>query len=49
MTIKIEIELDCDFDTGSRIRSLIDKLLERNIEPKYKLIRWAKTTIKEMK
>ena len=45
MTVTIKVEIDCDIDTGMRIRDLIDRLLEKNIEPKYRWIKSAKTTI----
>ena len=44
--LKIEIELDCDYDTAYRIKRLIDNLLENNINDRPQLLKGAKTTVK---
>ena len=46
--IEIKVELECDYDTGKRIQCLVDGLLERNIGQKYKLLKWARTTLSEV-
>lgn len=44
--IRLEIELDCGYDMAYRIKKLVEDLLDRNIEPKYKLLKGYKTTVK---